>query len=115
MVTGVPGGTLLPLGVLVMTGAVGAEFAMVKVLDTHCEYSPVASLAGHGWCSTNGIVIVSRLISHSSVVASPSASDSVALILTRNLPLFAVRVGTALKVTVGAELVMVKIFSSHGE
>ena len=45
MVTAVPGGTLLPLGVLVMTGAVGAEFVIVNVLDTHSEYSPVASLA----------------------------------------------------------------------
>ena len=37
IVTFVPGVTLFPLGVLVITGAVGTEFQIVKLFSIHAE------------------------------------------------------------------------------
>ena len=40
MVTGVFGGTLLPFGVLVIIGVLGAELATVKLISVQSEYAP---------------------------------------------------------------------------
>ncbi len=45
IVTLVPGATLFPLGVLVIIGVVGAEFAIVKLFSAQEEYAPAISLA----------------------------------------------------------------------
>ena len=44
MVTGAPGATLLPLGVLVITNK-GCRICNGEGFDAHSEYSPVLSLA----------------------------------------------------------------------
>ena len=71
MVIATPGAMLLPSGVRVITGVVGAEFATVKVISVQSEYSPHASFADpHGMVP--GIVAVSVLPEYSRFTASPS-------------------------------------------
>jgi len=40
ILTGVLGGTLLPFGVLVIIGVLGAELATVKLISVQSEYAP---------------------------------------------------------------------------